>query len=155
MLVKATKGNAEFGDVPEGGFQPPATRTAALINPQAGLAKDQLTEKPSEYKMLPAPKVVSETTAAEMTELYWMALLRDISFDKFDTDAKVQQAAQEINQKFGVITGNPGDGSKLQTGVDVPGKAGMINPITPQNIFRLDCGRGNWYRWSANSSFAE
>jgi hypothetical protein len=136
-LVKATKGDAEFGDVPEGGFQPPASRTAALINPQAGLAKDRLTEEPSEYEMLPAPKVVSETTAAEMTELYWMALLRDVSFDKFDTDAKIQQAAQEINQKFGAVTGNPGNGSKLQTGVDVPGKAGMLNPITPQNIFRL------------------
>lgn len=136
-FVKATKGDEEFGDVPEGAFQPPAIRTAPFVNPQAGLAKDRLTEKPSEYEMPPAPKVVSEAIAAEMTELYWMALLRDVSFDKFDTDAKVQKAAQEINQKFSAVTGNPGDGSKLQTGVDIPGKAGMISPITPQNIFRL------------------
>lgn len=136
-LVKATEGKAEFGDVPEGGFVPPAKRTAAFINPQAGLAKDGLTAKPSKYEMLPAPKVVSETMAAEMTELYWMAVLRDVSFDKFDSDPMVKKAADEINKEFGKVLGNPGDGSHLQTGVDVPGKSGTLDPITPQNIFRL------------------
>ncbi len=33
--------------------------------------------------------------------------------------------------------GNPGDGSHLQTGVDVPGKLGTLAQITPQNLFRL------------------
>ena len=136
IFVKATKGDAEFGEVP-GGAIPEPNKTAPFTNPQAGLAKDRLTEKPSEYEMPPAPKVVSETTAAEMTELYWMALLRDVSFDEFATNAKVQQAAQEISQRFSQVKGNPGDGSKLQTGFDVPGKAGTISPITPQNIFRL------------------
>ena len=137
-LVEATEGQAEFRDVPEGAFiKPPAMRVAPFVNPQAGLAKDRLTDKPSKYAMPPAPKVVSAVVAAEMTELYWAALLRDVSFDKFDTDPKVQQAAQEISQRFSAATGNQGDGSKLQTGLDIPGKAGMISPITSQNIFRL------------------
>lgn len=138
-LVKATKNKAKFKDVPAGNLKcaKDATKTAALINPQAGLAEDRLTEKPKEYEMPPAPKVLSNTTAAEMTELYWMALLRDVSFDKFESDADVQTAATEINDKFSQVTGNPGDGSLLQTGVDVPGKAGTLSPITPKNIFRL------------------
>ncbi len=138
-FVKATRNKAKFKDVGKGdaACSGKTAMTAKFVNPQAGLAADRLTEKPSKYDMPPAPKVLSDTTAAEMTELYWMSLLRDISFDKFDTDPDVKTAAQEINQRFSQVTGNPGNGSHLQTGVDVPGLPGAFSPITPQNIFRL------------------
>ena len=79
-LVDATRGNGGgFSDVPLG-----AGNSAALTNPQAGLAADQLTHHPAAYSMPPAPAVDSISTAAEMTELYWMALLRDCPFNQFD-----------------------------------------------------------------------
>lgn len=137
QLVKATRNHAKFGSVPPGPFQPPAERTAPFVNPQAGLAKDRLTNPPSTYDMPPAPPVLSETIAAEMTELYWMALLRDESFADFDSNPKVQKAAAEINGRFGAVTRDQGKPAFLQTGVDVPGKAGTLEPITSKNVFRL------------------
>lgn len=137
QLVKATRNHAKFGSVPPGPFKAPATRTAPFVNPQAGLAKDRLTNPPSTYDMPPAPGVLSKTTAAEITELYWMALLRDISFDTFETEPKIKQAADEINQRFGEVVGDQGNPARLQTGIDVPGKAGKLDPITPGNVFRM------------------
>jgi hypothetical protein len=135
-LVSAAEGNTKFASVPKG--QTPASeKTAPLINPQAGLAKDRLTEPPETYEMPPAPTVLSVTAAAEMTELYWMSLLRDLSFDKFETDAGIKNAADEINEKFAHAVADDEDEGHLKTGVDVPGNAEMLAPITPQNVFRL------------------
>ncbi len=139
LFVNATEGNTNppFGAVPKGAFEPPATFTAPFTNPRAGLADDQLTQKPSLYTMPPAPSVLSATTAAEMTELYWMALLRDVPFDEFDTNTDIAAAATEVDQRFASTTGSTGNPSLLQTGIDVPGHDGARNPITPQNLFRL------------------
>ena len=138
-LVKATKDNTNppFGAVPKGDFEPPATDTAPLTNPRAGLAKDRLAQEPSLYTMPPAPCVLSNATAAEMTELYWMALLRDVPFDEFGTHADVGAAATEVDQRFASTTGSTGNPTLLQTGIDVPGHDGARAPITPQNLFRL------------------
>jgi hypothetical protein len=135
-LVSASEGHAKFAAVPKGPT-PTGEMTAPLINPQAGLAKDRLTEPPDTYEMPPAPTVLSVTAAAEMTELYWMSLLRDVSLDKFATDAGIKDAADEINDKFGQAVADDGDEGHLKTGVDVPGSADTLAPITPQNVFRL------------------
>ena len=75
-LVDATQGNGiGFDAVPKGGD------AAQLTNPQGGHAADQLTHHPAAYSMPPAPAVLSISTAAEMTELYWMALLRNAISD--------------------------------------------------------------------------
>lgn len=148
-FVKATEGTEEFASVPKGPVQqnPPISgeKTALLVNPQAGLAHDRLTRHPAGFDMPPAPAVLSVTSAAEMTELYWMALLRDISFDKFATDSFVAQAAAEISDKFQMAIQDVGDAGHLKTGIDVPGAMGTLAPITPQNVFRLglpgeECG---------------
>ena len=133
LLVKATKDNTN----PPFGAVPPATGTAPLTNPRAGLAKDRLIQDPSHYTMPPAPGVLLDTTAAEMTELYWMALLRDVPFDDFGTNADVGGAATEVDQCFASTTGSTGNPTLLQTGIDVPGHDGARDPITPQNLFRL------------------
>jgi hypothetical protein len=132
-LVNATEGTAEFASVAKGSDE----ETAPLVNPQAGLAHDRLTRHPVGFDMPPAPTVLSVTTAAEMTELYWMSLLRDISFDKFAADTFVAQAAAEINDKFQIAVQDVGDAGHLKTGIDVPGADGTLDPITSQNVFRL------------------
>ncbi|MBW4467548.1 MAG: vanadium-dependent haloperoxidase [Pegethrix bostrychoides GSE-TBD4-15B] len=140
-FVKATEGTAEFAAVPKGSVQQnppiPNEKPAAFVNPQAGLAHDRLTRHPVGFDMPPAPAVLSVTSAAEITELYWMSLLRDISFDEFAMDPSVAQAAAEINDKFQMAVQDIGDAGHLKTGIDVPGASGTLNPITSQNVFRI------------------
>lgn len=132
-LVAATEGDGSgFAAVPKA-----SANAAPLTNPQAGLAADQLTRHPAAYSMPPAPSVLSVTTAAEMTELYWMALLRDLAFDKYATDPDVATAAAEIDEKFRNALNDAGDPGRLITGTDVPGPSGALDAITPQNVFRM------------------
>ncbi|NCR39677.1 MAG: vanadium-dependent haloperoxidase [Microcystis aeruginosa W13-11] len=133
ILVAATEGTAAFASVSKGSGE----KTAPFVNPQAGLAHDRLTRHPASFDMPPAPTVLSDTTAAEMTELYWMALLRDISFDKFAANTSVAKAAAEIEGKFKMAVQDIGDAGHLKTGIDVPGAAGTLDRITPENVFRL------------------
>lgn len=131
-LVTATQGDGSgFKAVPKGGSD-----AAPLTNPQAGLAHDQLTRHPAAYSMPPAPTVLSVTTAAEMTELYWMALLRDLPFDKFPSQTDLAVAAGEIQSRFHLAVADVADAGRLIPGVDVPGAAGGLPQITPENIFR-------------------
>ncbi len=131
-LVAASEGWSTFALVPKYDIH-----TATLINPQAGLASDRLTHHPASYSIPPAPKVLSTTAAAEMTELYWMALLRDVPFDQFDSNSDIATAATEIHGRFQTAVGDTGDAGHLKTGIDVPGRAGHLDAITHQNIFRL------------------
>jgi len=132
-LVIATRGNGSgFAAVPKGSGD-----AAPLTNPQGGLAADQLTHHPASYSMPPAPTVLSSTTAAEMTELYWMALLRDCPFNQFDSNREVVVAAKEIDSVFQKAVGDTSDPGHLRPGVDVPGSAERLAPVTSKNLFRL------------------
>lgn len=131
-LVKATRGNGgEFADVPPG-----AGNAAELTNPQAGLAADQLTHHPAGYSMPPAPAVDSISTAAEMTELYWMALLRDCPFNDFDKGL-TKKAVTDLNKVFRKAVNDNSDPGHLKPGVDVAGTSEEMAPVTADNIFRL------------------
>jgi hypothetical protein len=133
-LVKACSGDGRgFAAVPLG-----TGNAAPLTNPQGGLAADQLTHHPASYSMPPAPTVLSDNTAAEMTELYWMALLRDVPFNTFSTDSGVADAAKEMNDVFARAL-KESDAGKLVPGVDLPGPQsdGKPSPVTPQNLFRI------------------
>lgn len=89
-----------------------------LVDPQAGLATDLEGPDPKKLAILSAPSLSSAEEAAEGVELYWMALLRDVPFTRFGTDAQVAVAAGEIS------------GLKDFTGPKIGGK------VTPQSIFR-------------------
>jgi hypothetical protein len=51
-----------------------------LINPQSGLAFDLEGADAQALTLPPAPRIDGPENASEMGELYWMALLRDVSF---------------------------------------------------------------------------
>ncbi len=137
-LVKATRGNGTgFSGVPQGSGD-----AAQLTNPQGGLAADQLTHHPSAYEMPPAPKFDSISTAAEMTELYWMSLLRDVPLNTFTNSESTQgllvsEAADELQAYFEQAIADGSDPGRLMPGIDLPGSSAQLNPITPANIFRL------------------
>lgn len=134
-LVDATRGDGDFKSVPMGKKVKNQKKPAAkLVNPRAGLAHDRLVRHPASYTMPPAPKVDSLSTAAEMNELYWMAVLRDVPFGHFDCDA-VKAAAEDLDGIFKNVAASDEDPGKLESGVDLPMLAGK--GITPQNIFRI------------------
>jgi hypothetical protein len=89
-----------------------------LVNPQSGLAFDSEGNDPHGFVQPPAPALASAQAAGEMVELYWMALLRDVSFADYASDPLVAQAASELSQL-----------------ADFRGpKAG--GQVTPQTLFR-------------------
>ncbi|HME12472.1 MAG TPA: vanadium-dependent haloperoxidase [Candidatus Acidoferrum sp.] len=45
----------------------------------------------------PAPALASDWNAAELVELYWASLLRDVPFTQYETNATVAQAAAELS----------------------------------------------------------
>jgi hypothetical protein len=69
----------------------------------------------------PAPSVASAQTAAEQVEHYWAALLRDVPFTEYPTNALVAQAVADMNK------------------LSFPNSATNREfpfPVTPQNLFR-------------------
>jgi hypothetical protein len=70
----------------------------------------------------PPPAFDSAELAAEMVELYWMALLRDVSFDDYATNPLVAEAAADLSK--------------------MPGFRGVrdkkTKKVTPATLFRTD-----------------
>lgn len=58
------------------------------------------TDGPVKYDTpcAPPPASTSAETLIEMIELYWMALLRDIPFEYYESDALVQEACKELSK---------------------------------------------------------
>eukprot|EP00177_Eucheuma_denticulatum_P006744 GFKZ01012255.1.p1 GENE.GFKZ01012255.1~~GFKZ01012255.1.p1 ORF type:complete len:594 (+),score=78.50 GFKZ01012255.1:174-1955(+) len=81
--------------------------------------------------MPPAPTLDSDELATEMTELYWMALLRDLNFSDFATNDLVEKAAHSLNNTPFVKAAI--DDPDSVTG---PERNRLRGPFTPHNIFR-------------------
>jgi len=123
--INRAKASAKYDEV-EGG----STDSDRFVNPVAGLGLDRLAPPFYSLAMKPAPKVLSASTAAEMVELYWMALLRDASFSEFRNSAKAAEAAVDISKAFDVAFADASDAGHLVAGRDAPAE------FTTQNLFR-------------------
>ena len=98
---------ADFGAVPLG--EPPG-KVRRLVNPQAGMAYDlegpdaqsvvTRRENGAGISIRPAPRIDGAENSAEMAELYWMALLRDVHFGDFATDPGIARAASSLSREF-------------------------------------------------------
>lgn len=96
----------------------PLVGARKFINPQGRLAFDTEGADSHSLSIPPAPRFNSAEEAAEIVENYWMALLRDVAFDEYETHPLAQAAAAEL--------------SRLESfkGLREGGK------ITPQTLFR-------------------
>jgi hypothetical protein len=65
-----------------------------LTNPQAGLAFDLEGSDAQAVTMPAAPRIDEAETSAEMGELYWMALARDVNFREYGTGANTDAAGR-------------------------------------------------------------
>lgn len=68
-----------------------------LANPQAALSFAMTGLDPHFGRMPPAPSLTSLTSAAEMGELYWAALTREVPFRDFGISSAVGQAVDDLN----------------------------------------------------------
>jgi membrane-associated phospholipid phosphatase len=91
-LVRAcTTGNpADFAAIPLGGVQP-------IRNPQGGLSFEVCGYDSNQTVVPPAPAFNSAWRAGEMVEVYWAALLRDVSFTEYESHPLVAQACADLS----------------------------------------------------------
>lgn len=90
-LVKALNSGApsDFDAIPLGGAR-------LLTNPQAGLAFDMQGPDAHALVQPPAPAFASRAQAAEISENYWMALLRDVPFSQYSVHPIANAAAADL-----------------------------------------------------------
>jgi hypothetical protein len=110
---------ADFEKIVVGGPPPPMGRT--LNGPQGGLAFYLECLDSSQIAVPPAPALASEAYAAELIELYWASLLRDVAFTTYQTNAVAAQAAAELSSLAAYI-----------------GPRNAANQVTPELLFRGD-----------------
>ncbi len=103
-----------------------------LTNPQSGLAFDLEGPDAQAVTVPPAPRLDSPENSAEMGELYWMALLRDVSFTDYGTGANTDaptaafpggpttDAASSLTNEFS----------------DFRGPKDAASNVTPNTLFR-------------------
>ncbi|MEM8505370.1 MAG: vanadium-dependent haloperoxidase [Cyanobacteria bacterium P01_D01_bin.1] len=95
----------------------------------AGLAFDLEGPDAQSVALPPAPVVGSDELAAEIAEVYEMALLRDVPFTEFGTDPKVAASVERLNQLSWF------NGENLENLSETEQRR-RRDQITPQNAFR-------------------
>jgi hypothetical protein len=90
-----------------------------LTNPQAALAFDLEGADSHQLGIPEAPRFDSAEEAAEMVELYWQALARDVRFTDYGNESITQAAIQDLNALGAAFTG--------------PKEGGLV---TPRTLFR-------------------
>jgi hypothetical protein len=113
-LVKAVNSGspADFDAIPMGGAR-------LLTNPQSGLAFDMQGPDAHALVQPPAPAFASRAQAAEISENYWMALLRDVPFSQYAVNPIANAAAADLT-----LYGNDFNGPKIG------------GAVTPVSLFR-------------------
>ncbi|MGA9721422.1 MAG: phosphatase PAP2 family protein [Candidatus Binatus sp.] len=92
--------------------------TEKLVDPQSGIAFDLETLDQSQSSIPPFDTLSSPGLAAQMIEVYWQALTRDVAFNDYATDSSIADAVSELN------------GLSAFTGPRIGGN------VTPQSVFR-------------------
>ncbi|HEV8581553.1 MAG TPA: vanadium-dependent haloperoxidase [Thermoanaerobaculia bacterium] len=93
--------------------------TNKLTNPQSGLAFDLEGADSHEIAVPAPPALASAEEAGEGVELYWMALLRDVNFLDYGTNADAAAACADLNRFGADFKGLKANGQ-----------------VTPQTLFR-------------------
>jgi membrane-associated phospholipid phosphatase len=136
-LAKAVNSGepADFDAIPLGGAR-------LLTNPQAGLAFDMEGPDAQALVQPPAPPFASRQQAAEISENYWMALLRDVPFSQYGINPIANAAAADLT-----LYGNDLHAPKIGGAVTT---ASLFRGLTPGDLtgpylsqfFYQDCNFG-------------
>ena len=136
-LVKAINSGrpADFDAIPLGG-------TTLLTNPQCGLAFDMQGPDAHALVQPPAPAFASRAQAAEISENYWMALLRDVPYSQYSTNPIANAAAADLTL-YGNDFNAPKSGGAVTTATLFRGltPGDRVGPYLSQ-FFYQDCNFG-------------
>lgn len=91
LAIVASGDSVQFDHVPR---DPQAAER--LNDPQATYATDLVGPDATALPMPPPPAFASQSIAAEMTELYWLALMRDVPFREYGTGPLASAAAVDL-----------------------------------------------------------
>jgi len=122
--------SAAFEAIP---LSPIASRK--LANPQAAYAFDMIGTDSHATDLHPAPAFASAEMAAELGEVYWQALTRDIPFRDFDINPDIAAAIDDLNN-FSAMLGPKENGLVTATTLfrgGVPGD--LIGPYISQFLW--------------------
>ena len=126
---------SDFDAIPLGG-------TTRLTNPQSGLAYDM--QGPDSHALVqpPAPAFASRQQAAEISEDYWMALLRDVPYSQYSGNPIANAAAADLTL-YGADFIGPKSGGDVTTATLFRGLApgDVAGPYLSQ-FFYQDCNFG-------------
>ncbi len=94
-----TERSSAFENIPLGG-------TVKLANPQAAFSFQLDGTDNFSLTMPPPPTFASEETAAEIAEVYWHSVARDIHFSDYSTNSTIQAAVKDLNRfsRFNGVT---------------------------------------------------
>jgi hypothetical protein len=109
-----------------------------LVNPSAGLSFD--LEGPDSHHLTnpKAPRIDHLHGAAEIAEVYWMSLLRDINFVDYDEKDIVKEAVNALNDKFSEYPHWPKINEKITVKSIFRGnfKGDLVGPYVSQFMLR-------------------
>ena len=129
-LKAMASGHAEdLERIPLGGY-------LKLANPHAALAFDLVGPDSHQLTIEPPPAYASAHFAADMVELYWKALLRDVPFAEYESNDLVRRASAELTS-LGAFCG-PRRGSTIDALNVCRGgvRGGLIGPYVSQFLLR-------------------
>lgn len=108
---------------------------ARFVSPLAGASTETHGPDPKTLEMPPSPGILSASTRAEMVELYWMALLRDVPFAEFDTSGDVSDAVDEVKKFYKAALDEDASEGGVKLVRDLPEADGNLD-LRKQTLFR-------------------
>lgn len=111
---------------------------AKFTSPLAGASTETHGPDPKELEMPPAPGIFSASSAAEMVELYWMALLRDKPLAELTTDSLFGKAVDDVEEAFRKALADDRSEGALRLGLDLRRPDSGPFKLTRNTLFR--CG---------------
>jgi len=141
QILKTAADNEDpvgFGAIPQGFTPPPGSNKKyfKLTNPVSGLAFDLEGPDSHALRILAPPKLRSDEAAAEMAELYWMALCRDIDFNDFNNDNTIGDAIDSLNHDFSTFPDWPSNPLSRTTVFRGNFKGDNIGPFVCQFLLK-------------------
>lgn len=119
----------DFESIPLGGY-------VKLANPQAALAFDLAGPDGCQVDLAPPPAFASAEQAAEMVELYWRALARDVPFGDYGSDPLVARAAADLSRLSGYAGPREGGRVTAETLFRGTGSGDLTGPLISQFLWK-------------------
>lgn len=131
LYALTTSDSYDFNNIPQGH----SGRGRKFVSPQAGLAFDLQGPDAQALIIPPAPRIDGAENSAEMGELYWMSVLRDLNFADYDNSSLLDAAVASMNTDFSDFRGPKEQGhvtaKTLFRGISLNNNGDNVDTIGP------------------------